>query len=101
MRTTCVTCRGDAGAGTTPGTGATATTGAADISTAPDSFAARAPLPARLIALDGPDDAVAIHRATKSTGISAPSRSRIEVRARFSNWRTAPLLAPSRVAISS
>ena len=93
--------RGGAGAGTTPGTGATATTGAADISTAPDSFAARAPLPARLIALDGPDDAVAIHRATKSTGISAPSRSRIEVRARFSNWRTAPLLAPSRVAISS
>ncbi len=98
---TCVTCRGGAGAGTTPGTGATATKGAADISTAPDSFAARAPLPARLIALDGPDDAVAIHRATKSTGISAPSRSRIEVRARFSNWRTAPLLAPSRVAISS
>jgi len=86
---------------TTPGTGATATTGAADISTAPESFAASAPLPASVIALDGPDDAVAIHCATRSTGISAPSRSRIEVRARFSNWRTAPLLAPSRVAISS
>jgi hypothetical protein len=96
-----VTCRGGGGAGPMLGTGATATTGATDIRTAPDSFAARAPLPARVIALDGPDDAVAIHRVTKSTGISAPSRSRIEVRARLSNWRTAPLLAPSRLAISS
>ena len=91
-----------AGAGPTPGTGVTATTGAADISTAPDSLAASAPLPASVHARDEPDDAkIVVHRRTRSTGITAPRRSRIDVRARLSNWRTAPLLAPSRVAISS
>jgi PPE-repeat protein len=44
---------------------------------------------------------VSAHRTSGSTGISAPSRSRTEHRARFSSWRTAPWLEPSRAAISS
>jgi fructoselysine-6-P-deglycase FrlB-like protein len=41
------------------------------------------------------------HRTSGSTGNSAPSRRRTEPRARFSSCRTAPLLEPSRAAISS
>ncbi|HTP23136.1 MAG TPA: hypothetical protein VMJ65_26250 [Solirubrobacteraceae bacterium] len=78
--------------------------GAADSRIAPDSdiFAESAPLPASVNARDRPDDAViVVQRRISSTGASAPSRSRIDARARFRSWRTGPLLASSRAAISS
>ena len=83
------------------GTGVTATTGAAESRIAPEILAVSAPLPASVNARDGPAEAVVINRASSSTGTSAPSRSRTEARARFRSWRTAPLLAASRAAISS
>jgi len=84
----------------TPGTGEAATTGAAESRIALETLAASAPLPAS-VSPRGPAEAVVTHRAISSTGMSAPSRSRIDARARFSSWRTAPLLAQSRAAISS
>jgi hypothetical protein len=85
-----------------PGTGATATTGVAESRIALEILAANAPLPPSVMAPDGAEPPPRLaHRSTASTGISATSRSRMEARARFRSWRTAPSLASRSAPIST
>jgi hypothetical protein len=66
------------------GIGATATTGAAESRIALEIFAASAPVPANdNVRLGAEPAAISVHRNTSSTGMSAPNRSRTDVRARW------------------